>query len=303
MKLLKGCFTTILGFLFVIFMISSLLNPSNRSSDKSASTTINQDSKSQTGGTTEKKAADITEKQTEAKTESHKKSTSKTTVKTETPETEGVRYTCTSNLNVRSLPSTEGEILGQIKQNDPVYVIKIEGNWATINYDGTEAFVSANYITQEDGSSKSNGSEGEDTSKSDAGGTVKKKTSSVSYSTNDQNTVKNGNSGVYAYIKRGESYSNYAIIDFDERYVYFFSEGNGNEVCERLKMDTGTLNTVLMITYHDGSDVWQNGLHFKYENQPEHLILQDNFGSEYDYYTTNLDEALELRRTKQIKDY
>ena len=125
----------------------------------------------------------------------------------------------------------------------------------------------------------------------------------VSYSTNTKKTVKNGNSGVYSYIKEGYAYDNYYIIDFDNRYVYFFSNGDGSDYCERVKMVSGDLNSVLIITYHDGNDVWSYGLHFKWVNQPNHLILQDNDGFEYDYYTTDLDDALKILKTKRVCDY
>ena len=55
----------------------------------------------------------------------------------------------------------------------------------------------------------------------------------VSYSTNTKEAVKNGNSGVYAYVDGGYSYDIYYIIDFDEGYVYYFTEGNGEEGCVR----------------------------------------------------------------------
>ena len=77
----------------------------------------------------------------------------------------------------------------------------------------------------------------------------------VSYSTNPDSTVKNGDSGVYAYKSRGGTYSNYYIIDFDEGYVYSFSEGNGSGGCDRVKIDFCDLNSVMVITYHDGDMV------------------------------------------------
>lgn len=129
------------------------------------------------------------------------------------------------------------------------------------------------------------------------------KTDAVSYSTNDQDTAKKGDSGVFSYKSRGGTYDIYYIIDFDEGYVYYFCDGNGDTTCDRLKMDSGDLNDVLIITYHDGSDVWSYGLHFKWENQPDHLIMQDNDGFEYDFYTTNLSDALSLRKSKTIVDY
>lgn len=50
------------------------------------------------------------------------------------------------------------------------------------------------------------------------------------------------------------------FIDFDNGYVYYFCNGYGSEkgaheTCYRLKIDSGTLTDVLIITYHDGSHV------------------------------------------------
>lgn len=123
------------------------------------------------------------------------------------------------------------------------------------------------------------------------------------YSTNNSSTVRNGNSGVYSYKSRGGSYYVYYIIDFDNGYVYYFTEGNGNDSCMRTKIESGDLNDVLIITYHDGDTSWSEGLHFKYVEQPSHLIVQDNDGFEYDYYPTNLQDALAIRDKKSITDY
>lgn len=132
----------------------------------------------------------------------------------------------------------------------------------------------------------------------------KEKSSSVSYSTNTKDTVKNGDSGIYAYKSRGGTYENYYIIDFDEGYVYFFSDGNGNDIADRVKIDYGTLNDVAVITYHDSDgSSWSYGLYFKYKNQPDHLILQDEDGFEYDFYTTNLKDAQRILHTKEISNY
>lgn len=125
----------------------------------------------------------------------------------------------------------------------------------------------------------------------------------VSYSTNTRSTVKDGNKGVYSYKSIGGIYDIYWIIDFDEGYVYWFTDGNGDGQCDRLKIESGDLNSVLIITYHDGDTEWSNGLHFKYKRQPDHLIMEDHNHFEYDYYTTDLDKALAIRGTKTIIDY
>ena len=127
--------------------------------------------------------------------------------------------------------------------------------------------------------------------------------SPVFYSTNDYETAKKGNTGVFSYIDKGGSYDIYWIIDFDEGYVYYFTDGNGESFCERLKIESGTLNDAITITYHDGGDTWSYKLHFKYAGHPETLIMVDQNGFDWEYSTTNLNDALALRATKVIKDY
>jgi len=125
----------------------------------------------------------------------------------------------------------------------------------------------------------------------------------VSYSTNDYETAKLGNTGVFSYVHRGQEYWIYWIIDFDEGYVYSFTDGNGNDSCDRTKIESGDLNSVLITTYRDGDDTWSYGFHFHYKNNPSKLIMQDNDGFEYEYSTTDLTSALEIRNSKTINDY
>lgn len=129
------------------------------------------------------------------------------------------------------------------------------------------------------------------------------KKESVSYSTNDKDSVKDGNKGIYAYKSRGGQYDIYWIIDFDAGYVYNYFDGNGDDNCDRVKIDSGNLNDYVKITWHDGNDQWSYGLHFKYRRQPDHLIVQDNDGFDLDFYSTNLNAALKIREEKNIKDY
>ena len=131
----------------------------------------------------------------------------------------------------------------------------------------------------------------------------KKKFKPLTYSTNDLETAKNGNSGVFAYKNRGGQYENYYVIDFDEGYVYFFTNGNGDTTCERLRIQEGDLNEGLKIIYHDGGSTWPNYLHFKWKRQPDRLILVDQNGYEWEHYATDLDYALKIKSEKKIYDY
>jgi hypothetical protein len=126
---------------------------------------------------------------------------------------------------------------------------------------------------------------------------------SVSYSTNNETTVSNGNTGVYSYRSRGGQYYNYCIVDFDNGYVYLFTEGNDDETCDKIKITSGDLNSTLIFTYHEGNLTWDWKLYFKYKEQPNHLILNDDDNFEYDYYTTNLNDALKIRDKKEIVNY
>ena len=93
----------------------------------------------------------------------------------------------------------------------------------------------------------------------------------------------------------------YYIIDFDEGYVYYFIDTD--TICDRVKIVSGDLNSVLIITYNEDGYKWSYGLHFKWKNQPDHLIVQDEDGYEYDFYTTDLSKALKLKESKKIIDY
>lgn len=122
------------------------------------------------------------------------------------------------------------------------------------------------------------------------------------HSSGDKDVAKNGNSGIYAYCE-SYTYDNYYIIDFDEGYVYTFADGNGSGLCFRLKIESGDLNDVVIITYHDGDDTWSEGLHFNFVRQPDTMIVQQEDGWENTYRFTDLEDALALRDTKQIIDY
>lgn len=131
----------------------------------------------------------------------------------------------------------------------------------------------------------------------------------VYYSTNSIETVGDGNTGKYAYKNSGKFYDVYWIIDFDEGYVYNFTHENVDEekgyhdYCDRLEIDSGTLNDTLVITYHDGDMVWKNYLHFKYVNFPDKLIVVDNDDLVWEYTPADLDKALTLWSTKTITEY
>jgi hypothetical protein len=131
--------------------------------------------------------------------------------------------------------------------------------------------------------------------------TSKKSASASNHSSNNRDIAKKGDSGVFAY-QGGNNYI-YIIIDFEEGYVYRFIEGNGDNSCERVKIDSGDLNQGLQVTYHDSGMTWSNWFHFKWKNQPEILILLDNDYFDWTFYETDIETALLLKSTKRITDY
>ncbi len=124
---------------------------------------------------------------------------------------------------------------------------------------------------------------------------------SVDYSTNDYETARNGNSGVYSYKMSGSNYDTYLIIDFDEGFVYYFLDCDG--ICDKMKIDSGDLNSRLFFYQDDGENFVLYAVNFAYERRPEHLKYHDEDGFISDFYSTNLDRALALRDTKEIYDY
>ena len=123
------------------------------------------------------------------------------------------------------------------------------------------------------------------------------------YSTNDYETAKKGNTGVFSYKNKSGSYDVYWIIDFDAGYVYYFTEGNGENSCDKVKIVSGDLNDRIVATWHLDGDEWSWYLHFKYKNFSETLVVNDHNGFATEFRPTDLEDALSLRSTKEIKNY
>lgn len=59
-------------------------------------------------------------------------------------------YKTTATLNVRSEPSTAGQILGKLDNGTIIdYVEDYDDEWVIINYNGTEAYVSSQYLVHD----------------------------------------------------------------------------------------------------------------------------------------------------------
>ena len=129
------------------------------------------------------------------------------------------------------------------------------------------------------------------------------KPSSLYYSSNDYDTATKGNTGVFSYKSKGGTYDVYWIIDFDEGYIYYFTDGNGDSTCDKVKIASGDLNYRITATWHDGSDQWSWYLHFKSQNSPSTLVVVDHNGFDVEFMPTDLEKALKIRNAKTIKNY
>lgn len=133
--------------------------------------------------------------------------------------------------------------------------------------------------------------------------TEPEKPSPVFYLTNDYEAAKKGNRGVFFYKNKSGSYDIYWIINFDEGYVYWFTEGNGESTCDKVKFVSGDLNDKITVTWHDGGDQWSWYLHFKYKNHPETLVVNDHNGFAAEFTMKDWDDVLNIRNTKTIKNH
>lgn len=52
----------------------------------------------------------------------------------------------TANLNIRTRPSTQSDIVDTVPENTKFEVSEIENGWASISYDGTTRYVCADYL-------------------------------------------------------------------------------------------------------------------------------------------------------------
>lgn len=57
----------------------------------------------------------------------------------------------TSNLNVRTVPSSDGQVIGQLNDGDQVIVFKESNGWAQTYYDGKKAWIALHYLYQDHG--------------------------------------------------------------------------------------------------------------------------------------------------------
>jgi len=163
------------------------------------------------------------------------------------------------------------------------------------------------HLKEEDDPSKNTTSEeSNNTSQNQTNNTTKQNETNTKrkynyYTTNDKDTAPKGDKGKFAYIKKGGSYDNYCVIDYDEGYVYTFAEGNGDYYCDKIKIESGNLNDGLKLSYKDKNNAFIKSIHFKYKEVPHQLVIVDNDYHDYEYSTASLEDALSLMAKKEKK--
>ena len=162
--------------------------------------------------------------------------------------------------------SITGEVEIDVSKND-TFKLKISCSSSGINVDVVSGQTEDNSESMSETSPSESKTSEPDKEETNSETSSTEKPSPVFYSTNDYETAKKGNTGVFAYVDSGKLYDIYYIVDFDEGYVYYFTDGNGESFCDRLKIESGDLNSKIIITYHDGGTQWSYKFHFKYANQ------------------------------------
>ena len=83
----------------------------------------------------------VVEKETEEET------TEEETTEEETTSAGRLKVT-TETINIRNKPSEDGELIAQAEYDDIFEVIKKQGEWYKINFNGTEGYVSAELVEE-----------------------------------------------------------------------------------------------------------------------------------------------------------
>lgn len=191
-----------------------------------------------------------------------------------------------SSVNVRDLPSTDGSKIGSISKNQDVTVTGQckETNWYRIEYNGSVAYVSNNYLTS---------TEPEDSSVND-------KPSGVTYTAEDKvgDGLDDYRVGLHKYTDDGK-YQCYVWMDVvlsGKHYYGFFvnlSDYDGGALeelawaCESALRDSSYWLGEYMGTSHGGEIPTNAYLRFNYDITPNKTYLSNSYDmlaiKDYDY--------------------
>ncbi len=124
----------------IIFLLAALITAGAIIMSNIESSQLDEDDTTVTtqAPTTKKK---VVEKKTEEVT------TEEETTEEETTSAGKLKVT-TETINIRNKPSEDGELIAQAEYEDVFEIIKKEGDWYKINFNGTEGYVSAELVEE-----------------------------------------------------------------------------------------------------------------------------------------------------------
>lgn len=97
--------------------------------------------------TTTKKAE---KKETKKEKVTKEETTAEETTTEEQTTSAGRLKVTTETINIRNKPSEDGDLIEQAEYDDILEIIKKEGDWYKINYNGTEGYVSGELVEEID---------------------------------------------------------------------------------------------------------------------------------------------------------
>ena len=93
---------------------------------------------------------ETTTKKQEIKKESKKEETTVEETTEETTTSAGKLKVTTETINIRNKPSEDGDLIAQAEYDDVFEIIKKEGDWYKIDFNGTQGYVSAELVEEID---------------------------------------------------------------------------------------------------------------------------------------------------------
>ncbi len=89
-------------------------------------------------------------KETTKKKEVKEETTEEETTEEETTTSAGKLKVTTETINIRNKPSEDGELIAQAEYDDIFEIVKKEGDWYKIDFNGTKGYVSAELVEEID---------------------------------------------------------------------------------------------------------------------------------------------------------
>ena len=95
----------------------------------------------------------------------------------------------------------------------------------------------------------------------------------------------------------------YELEAFDKMLVdMIFHEGK-KESTARMKIDSGDLNTYIIVCCYMPDSISFFGINFTYERNPEEIIVTTQAGGQSRYIHTNLNDAINKRDSIKLYDF